>query len=118
VRCVKFQDVNETTRGVDAACDEAAAAVPDELELVVKRLGLRFAENRYPPSRWGGHGCLWCDGDNPLRGVLERRNYGYGTGFATEGRLEAGGYCSPIGLAVPQERLGTLLAEAVRAWCG
>ena len=66
----------------------------------------------------GREGCLWCDGDNPLRGVLERRNYGYGTGFATEGRLEAGGYCSPIGLAVPQEKLGTLLAEAVRAWCG
>ena len=66
----------------------------------------------------GREGCLWCDGDNPLRGVLERQNYGYGTGFATEGRLEAGGYCSPIGLAVPQEKLGTLLAEAVRAWCG
>lgn len=66
----------------------------------------------------GREGCLWCDGDNPLRDVLERRNYGYGAGFATEGRLSRGGYCSPIGLAVPQEKLGTLLAEAVRAWCG
>lgn len=66
----------------------------------------------------GREGCLWCESDNPLRDVFERRNYGYGAGFATEGRLEAGGYCSPIGLAVPQEKLGTLLAEAVRAWCG
>lgn len=66
----------------------------------------------------GREGCLWCDGDNPLRGVLGQRNYGYNSGLATEGRLEAGGYCSPIGLAVPQEKLGMLLAEAVRAWCG
>jgi hypothetical protein len=47
----------------------------------------------------GREGCLWCDGDNPLRDVLERRNYGYNSGFATEGRLDAGGYCSPVGLA-------------------
>ena len=66
----------------------------------------------------GREGCLWCDGDNPLRDVLERRNYCYHSGFATEGRLSRGGYCSPIGLAVPQEKLGTMLAEAVRAWCG
>jgi hypothetical protein len=66
----------------------------------------------------GREGCLWSEGDNPLHGVLERRNYGYNAGFATEGRLSRGGYCSPIGLAVPQEKLGTMLAEAVRAWCG
>lgn len=66
----------------------------------------------------GREGCLWSEGDNPLHGVLERRNYGYNVGFAMEGRLSRGGYCSPIGLAVPQEKLGTMLAEAVRAWCG
>ncbi len=66
----------------------------------------------------GREGCLWSESGNPLHGVLERLNYGYSTGFATETRLGAGGYCSPIGLAVPQEKLGTLLAEAVRAWCG
>ena len=66
----------------------------------------------------GREGCLWYDGDNPLRDLLERRNYGYNSGFATEGRLSRGGYYTPIGLAVPQEKLGTMLAEAVRAWCG
>lgn len=66
----------------------------------------------------GREGCLWSESDNPLHGVLERRNYGYNADFATEGRLSRGGYCSPIGLAVPQEKLGTMLAEAVRAWCG
>jgi hypothetical protein len=66
----------------------------------------------------GREGCLWCESDNPLRDVFEWRNYGYNSGFATEGRLDAGGYCTPIGLAVPQEKLGTLLTEAVRAWCG
>mgnify|MGYP003521041960 FL=1 len=66
----------------------------------------------------GREGCLWCDGDNPLRDVLGQRNYGYNSGFATEGRLSRGGYCTPIGLAVPQEKLGMMLAEAVRAWCG
>lgn len=66
----------------------------------------------------GREGCLWSESDNPLHQLLERRNYGYNSGFSTEGRLSQGGYCAPIGLAIQQERLGEMLAEAVRAYLG